>query len=76
MGSTSTLRSRLCRQRQHDCLVPLTVWRNEADVDSLLEHHGLAPRHGFGDDNAGRNEAWQELVDRLIRADAAQHPNG
>jgi hypothetical protein len=73
MASTSTLRSRRCRQRERDGLVPLTAWRNEDDVDNLLKHHGLAPRHGFGDDNVRRNEAWQELVDRLIDEDARQH---
>jgi hypothetical protein len=53
-------------------MVQLTTWQNDAEVDALLEHHGLAPRHGFGDDADKRNAAWNEFVARLIVADAKQ----
>ena len=71
--AASTERSRLHRQRERDGMVPLTTWQNEAQVDAFLGHHGLAPRHGFGDDHDKRNAAWNELVARLIAADARQH---
>jgi hypothetical protein len=72
-AADSTARSRLCRQRGRDGMVPLTTWQNEAEVDALLKHHGKAPRHGWGDDNDKRNAAWAELVKELLEVDARQH---
>jgi len=57
-------------------MVALTTWQNDVAVDALLHHHGLGPQHGFGDDHDKRNAAWNELVARLIAADAEQHYGG
>jgi hypothetical protein len=53
-------------------MVKLSIWENEAAIDDLLAHHGLAPACGF-DDPERRNDAWREFIARLIAADAKQH---
>jgi hypothetical protein len=71
-ASSSTARSRRCRQRARDGLVQLTIEVDEIAVGDLLTHHGLLPAGGT-DDRDELDAAWREFVARLITADAKQH---
>jgi hypothetical protein len=73
MGATSTARSRHCRQRKRDGLVQLTIAVSEAGLESLLAHHGLISSTGC-DDRGTVKDALERLIELLIAADAAQHP--
>jgi hypothetical protein len=51
--------------------VVLPIEIDEAGVGVLLTHHGLLPAYGT-DDRATLAAALEELIERLIAADAAQ----
>jgi hypothetical protein len=72
VSSSSTARSRRCRQRKRDGMVRLTIWEKEAAIGNLLAHHELLPAYGT-DDRDKLNSAWREFVARLLAADAEQH---
>jgi hypothetical protein len=68
---SSAARSKRYRLRRRAGLVRLAAWVDEAAVDLLLARHGLLPMCGT-DDRAALDVAWQQLVDRLLAADAEQ----
>ena len=72
MSNSNAARSRRWRQRRRDGLVLLPVLVDEIAVEVLLCHHGLVPSCGAKDQEALRR-ALEELLKRLIAADAAQH---
>jgi hypothetical protein len=69
--ASSAARSRRCRARARNGLVVLPIEIDEAGVGVLLTHHGLLPAYGT-DDRATLAAALEELIERLIAADAAQ----
>jgi hypothetical protein len=72
VGSTSTLRSRRCREKAAAGVVRLVVDVDETAVTDLLAHHGLLPAYGT-DDRCQLASAFAELMKRLLEADAEQH---
>jgi hypothetical protein len=70
--TSSTARSRHCRQRRRNGLVQLTIEVNEVGIEMLLANHGLISRHGSEDRDATAR-ALERLLQLLIAADAAQY---